>query len=136
VTWTTTLVVAALLSLCAVATGSMTVEVRQGCLRWYFGPGISQWSVPLDDIVSVSVWRSDAWRWGIHDTPDGRLYNVSGRQGVWVKLSSGRRIILGTDRPEELYAVLKSSHWSTRPAIGLGTPRRRLTRASSAALGV
>lgn len=98
-----------LVLLCAVATGSMTVEVRTGAVTWHFGPGASRWSIPLDDVASVALWKSDGWKWGIRETPEGRLYGVGGNRGVRVTLHTGRSIILGTDRPEDLKAAVEAA---------------------------
>jgi hypothetical protein len=44
--------------------------------------------------------------WGIHRTPHGWLYNVSGWEAVEVALASGKRLRLGTDEPRRLTQVL------------------------------
>ena len=40
--------------------------------------------------------------WGIHLTPRGGLYNVSGFRAVAVRLKGGKRFLLGTDEPERV----------------------------------
>ena len=39
--------------------------------------------------------------WGIHRTPHGGLYNVSGWEAVEIPLASGQRFRLGTDEPRQ-----------------------------------
>ena len=44
--------------------------------------------------------------WGIHRTPHGWLYNVSGWEAVEIALTSGKRFRLGTDEPQQLTQAL------------------------------
>ncbi len=48
------------------------------------------------------VQRKEISLGGIHLTPEGWLYNVSGFRAVAVRLKSGKRFLLGTDEPERL----------------------------------
>ena len=40
--------------------------------------------------------------WGIRFGSKGRAYNVSGNRGVQLELKSGRQLLIGSQRPEEL----------------------------------
>jgi len=40
--------------------------------------------------------------WGIRYGPSGTAYNVSGNQGLQLYLSSGKNVLIGTQRPNEL----------------------------------
>jgi hypothetical protein len=44
--------------------------------------------------------------WGIRGFGKNRAYNVSGNRGVQLRLVSGRRLLIGSQRPEELAAAL------------------------------
>lgn len=44
--------------------------------------------------------------YGIHITPYGWVYNVSGREGVALTLTNGKRLLIGTQRQRELVAAL------------------------------
>ena len=46
--------------------------------------------------------------WGIHLTPQGWLYNVSGFKAVAFKLKNGKQFVLGTDEPEKLHEAIKN----------------------------
>jgi len=82
---------------------SLTVEISKNELTWFFGPGFPRKCVALDDIVSAEVTRISFWNgWGIHYTPRGWLYNVSGYGAVCVTLRNGKRFCLGSDEPEVL----------------------------------
>ena len=45
--------------------------------------------------------------WGVRHGRGGRAYNVSGNRGVQLELVDGRRILLGSKRPEELVAAMR-----------------------------
>jgi hypothetical protein len=82
----------------------LTVTVDERELRIRFGPaGLIRKSWSLDEIESVTT-VSNPWYYGIgiHWTPRGVLYNVSGFQGVEVRLCSGTLFRIGTDEPEVL----------------------------------
>lgn len=85
---------------------SLTVQLDDRYLSWWFGPGrpgLIRKSVPLSEVREVTVVQNPLWYgWGIHLTPRGWLYNVAGREGVEVTLMSGQRFRLGTDEPETL----------------------------------
>jgi hypothetical protein len=46
-------------------------------------------------------------RLGIHLTPYGWLYNVSGLDAVAIRLRNGRKFALGTDDPYRLTAAIR-----------------------------
>jgi len=82
---------------------SMTIEISDKELRWYFGSGFYSKRVPMDEVASAEVVQTSFMNgWGIHYTPRGWLYNVSGFDAVCVTLRNGKRFCLGSDEPEEL----------------------------------
>jgi hypothetical protein len=82
---------------------SMTIEISDAELIWYFGSGFPRKRLPLGDVVSAEAVRMPFWNgWGIHYTPQGWLYNVSGYGAVCVTLRNGKRLCLGSDEPEVL----------------------------------
>jgi hypothetical protein len=88
---------------------SLTVEVGDGELRWYFSPGFWTYRLPLDEIRNVAVVRNHWWNgFGIRTAPGFRLYNVSGLDAVELELKSGDIRRIGTDDPRGLAAALKS----------------------------
>jgi hypothetical protein len=86
---------------------SLTVEVEDHELRWYFGPGAWSYRLTPDEIESVRVVRN-SWLngFGIRMRPGFRLYNVSGLDAVELKLKSGEIRRIGTDDPSGLAAAL------------------------------
>jgi len=82
---------------------SMTIEISDTELTWYFGSGFPLKRVPISEVASAEAVRTSFWNgWGIHYTPRGWLYNVSGFGAVCVTLRNGKRFCLGTDEPEKL----------------------------------
>ncbi len=87
---------------------SMTIEISNSELVWYFGSGLPRKSASLSEVVSAETIRTSFLNgWGIHYTPRGWLYNVSGFDAVAIKLRNGKQFCLGTDEPEKLAAELK-----------------------------
>jgi len=46
--------------------------------------------------------------WGIRWGLSGQAYNVSGNQGVQLELAGGKRLLIGSQRPEELESAIQS----------------------------
>ena len=89
---------------------SLTVEITDNELRWYFGPGLWSYSLALDEISSVAIVRNRWWNgFGIRMAPGFRLYNVSGLDAVELRLKSGEVRRIGTDDPQRLAAVIEQS---------------------------
>jgi hypothetical protein len=85
---------------------SMTVEIGEGTLSWYFGSGLINKRVALSEIVSAVPVKNRS-SWGIHWSPRlGWLYNVSGFDAVLVTLRSGSKFTLGTDEPTVLVQAI------------------------------
>lgn len=85
----------------------LTVEIDATHLIFRFGIGLIRKRIPLAEIVAVSPVRNSwLYGWGIHRTPHGWLYNVSGWEAVEITLTSGQRLRLGTDEPRRLAQVL------------------------------
>lgn len=81
---------------------SLTVIVEGDVLRFYFGPGFWERRIPLGDVQRVaSVRTSPLHGWGIHYTPHGWLYNVSGLDAVEVETTT-ETLRIGTDQPGRL----------------------------------
>ena len=89
---------------------SLTVEVSEQELRWYFGPGFWSYRLPLDQVETVAVVRNHWWNgFGIRMRPGFRLYNVSGLDAVELRLKSNEIRRIGTDDPKGLAEALKAA---------------------------
>jgi hypothetical protein len=92
----------------------LTVQVTEEKLRIQFGIGLIRRSWLLSDIVSTEIIRYPWWYgWGIHFTPHGTIFNVSGFTAVAVRLKSGRTALIGTDEPEKLRTAIEEFRSST-----------------------
>jgi len=89
---------------------SLTVTVTGEYLAWHFGLGVIRKRVPLTEIESCEPTRTSFWNgWGIHWSPRGWVYNVSGYGAVEVRLKSGKAFRLGTDEPEALAEAVRNA---------------------------
>jgi hypothetical protein len=110
-------VVAALICIAIVALfGWLTVSVGDNVLEARFGVGLIKKRVDLSDIRAYGVVRNRwYWGWGIRFYPRGMLYNVAGLSAVELTLRDGKELRIGTDEPERLAAVLKTSLGKSLP---------------------
>ena len=98
---------------------ALTVEIDATHLTFRFGIGLIRKRVPLAEIVEAKPVRNSwLYGWGIHRTPHGGLYNVSGWKAVEITLTSGQHLRLGTDEPQKLAQVLRVARedWSRNAA--------------------
>ena len=111
------LAVAAILSLCGLVFGSLTISDEGDRLVLRFGPlPLLRKTIRYADITGVEVGRTTILDgWGMHYVPlRGWTYNLWGFGCV--KLTLGRKIIrVGTDDAEALAKVI-------REKMGLGGP--------------
>ena len=107
--WTAAFIVPVVMIVLAVLFSSLTVEVTDDGLRWYFGPGLWTYRLGFDEIASVAVVRNRWWYgWGIRIGPGFRLYNVSGLDAVELRLHASDARRIGTDDPDGLAAALRA----------------------------
>jgi hypothetical protein len=89
------------------AFSSLTVEVSSDELVWFFGPGVWRKTISRSEIESaIPVRNKWWWGWGIHLTPRGWLYNVSGLDAVEVTLRNGTMLRIGSDQVGQLVGAL------------------------------
>jgi len=89
---------------------TLTVEVSDETLRFYFGPGFWTKRIPLRDIEHAEVVRNRVfYGWGIRYTFDGWLYNVSGLDAVKLRVRGWGTLRIGTDEPHELKRALEQA---------------------------
>ncbi len=89
---------------------SLTVEIGEDAVDCRFGPGLIRKRIAVQDIRGVEAVRNPwYYGWGIHYTPRGWLYNVSGLDAVELTLASGKVFRVGTDEPAALTAALRKA---------------------------
>jgi hypothetical protein len=101
-------IISIVLLVCLVLFYRLKITIEDETLCASFGPGIIQKKVPLAEIVGCDPIRIRWWYgWGIHLTPYGWLYNVSGFNAVAITLRDGRKIAFGTDDPRGLVDAIR-----------------------------
>lgn len=88
----------------------LVTEVRPDGVHIRFEPLQRSFrSIPFDEIDEITRERYSAvnyggWHWGIRVGPtgDNTVYRISGDDGVQLRLIDGRRIFIGSRRPEKL----------------------------------
>lgn len=89
---------------------SMTIEVNESEIIWYFGPGMFRKRLALEDVGSCTKVKNPIWMgFGIHAFGTGWIYNISGFWGVEIELKGGSMIRLGTDEPNYLSQAIIDS---------------------------
>jgi hypothetical protein len=56
--------------------------------------------------------------WGIRYGFSGKAYNVSGNRGVQLELANGKRLLIGSQRPDELVQALHEAGQGTFEPLG------------------
>lgn len=103
-------IVSIILLVCLVLFYRLKITIEDETLCASFGPGVIRKKVRLTDIVGCEPIRIRWWYgWGIHLTPYGWLYNISGFDAVAITLRDERKIALGTDDPHGLIAAIRDS---------------------------
>ena len=103
-------IVSIFLVVCLVLFYRLKISIEDETLCASFGLGVIHKKVRLAEIVSCEPIRIRWWYgWGIHLTPCGWLYSVSGLDAVAITLRDGKRLALGTDDPHGLVAAIRDS---------------------------
>ena len=105
-----TLFVAVILLSTMVLFSSLSVEVTDADVLLSFGPGIIKRRFPVDDIEDAHV-VTNPWYYGlgVHLTPQGWLYNVSGSEAVELTFESGPKVRIGSDEASRLLAAIRQA---------------------------
>ena len=103
-------VVSIILLVCLVLFYKLKITIEEDSLCARFGLGIIRKRMRLAEIVECEPIRIRWWYgWGIHLTPRGWLYNVSGFDAVAITLRDGGKFALGTNDPNGLTAALRAA---------------------------
>ena len=88
----------------------LTTEVRDDALYVRFFP-LTHQRIPFEDIRHCEVRTYNPIRefggCGIRYGRRAKAYNVSGNRGVQLELASGKRLLIGSQRPEELAQAIE-----------------------------
>jgi len=90
--------------------GWLVVEVDAKAIDVRFGVGLIGRRFDIADVRRCERLRTRIWwGWGMHWTPSGWLYNVSGRDAVRVEFISQRAVMIGTDEPDALVRAIEAA---------------------------
>jgi hypothetical protein len=89
----------------------LTTEVGQDGILVGFPP-FSRRRIPLEEIQSYEVREYSALKeyggWGVrHSLKYGTAYSASGNRGVQLVLKNGKRVLIGSQEPEQLVGALR-----------------------------
>ena len=117
IVWVAVIVLGIMVFVLAICS-TLTVSAGADIIRIRFGPiGLIQKSWPITEVASVTtVINPWYYGWGIHRTPHGPLYNVSGRNAVEILLFSGKTFRIGTDESEALKTAIEQAREKKSPA--------------------
>ena len=86
---------------------TLTITINQHEFIFYFSLGAFTKKISLSEIQSYRLVHNPwIFGWGIHLTPTGWLYNVSGYDALEITLTNGKRLRIGTDDPQKLITAL------------------------------
>ena len=101
-------VIGTILLLTVAAFYKLTIKIDNETLSASFGVGLIRKKIPIANIESCEPIRIRWWYgWGIHFTPYGWLYNVSGWDAAALSLRNGKKFALGTDDPHGLCDAIR-----------------------------
>ena len=90
---------------------NLTTELRDDGLYIRFFPlHLSFHKVPLEDLKRYEVRTynpiMEYGGWGIKYGKMGKAYNVSGNRGVQLEFTDGKRLLIGSQKPEQLDSAI------------------------------
>jgi hypothetical protein len=98
----------------------LETRVEQDCIRIRFFPFHFSWrTFPRDEIANAVVREykpiAEYGGWGIRGIGKNRAFNISGNKGLQLEFNDGKRILIGTQQPEELAIAVRNfmSHQTT-----------------------
>jgi len=91
---------------------NLRTEVRDDAVRLRFFPLWSR-AIAIGDIQECKPRTyhpiGEYWGWGIRWTPGhGWCYTIKGNRGVQLTLADGKRLLIGSNRPEELAKAINA----------------------------
>jgi len=97
-----------ILGLFLVFFSTLTVSLDDSYLKIQFGSGLISKKFSLRDIESCLVVKNPwYYGWGIHLSPHGWLFNVSGLHAVEIRMKTGSKYRIGTNAPVELEKAVR-----------------------------
>jgi hypothetical protein len=89
---------------------SLTVEISEEKLKFWFGIGIIQKTIALNEIQSTKEVKNPWYYfWGVKSIPGGWFYAIAPGTAVEIELRDGKIIQLGTNQPKKLNQVIETA---------------------------
>ena len=89
----------------------MVTDVKNDAIHIRFFP-LKKEVIPFSEIAKCDARQyspiNEYGGWGIRSGIKGRAYNVSGDHGVQLELTNGKRLLIGSQRSEELAETIKT----------------------------
>ena len=89
----------------------MVTDVKNDAIHIRFFP-LKREVIPFSEIAKCDARQyspiNEYGGWGIRSGIKGRAYNVSGDHGVQLELTNGKRLLIGSQRSEELAETIKT----------------------------
>jgi hypothetical protein len=94
----------------------LTLSIDSEKVTYRFYPFLKEKIIYKEDIKAVSVDSydpiSEYGGWGIKIGRKGRAYTTSGTHGVTIFFQNGKKILIGTGHPQEVFAFLNSAGYA------------------------
>ncbi len=96
---------------------NLTVEINEEFISLSFGIGWIRKRFLLREVAQAYPVRNPLYAgWGIHMLMNGTwLFNVSGREGVEIVMTTGKRYRIGSDEPVELARAIMTAKEMSQP---------------------
>ena len=89
---------------------SLTIEIAEERLRFWFGIGMVRKTIALSEIQSTRAIKNPWYYfWGVKSIPGGWFYAVAPGAAVEMTLRDGRILQLGTDQPNNLSQAIETA---------------------------
>lgn len=89
---------------------SLTVEIAEEQLKFWFGIGMVRKTIALSEIQSARAIKNPWYYfWGVKSIPGGWFYAVAPGAAVEMTLRDGRILQLGTDQPNNLSQAIETA---------------------------
>lgn len=104
----------------------LIVEVGDGGISVQYFPFLSR-IIPVNDIKVIETRQFNPVRdyggMGIKWSPSkGQAYIVDGNRGVWMELRGGEKLLIGSQRPEELLGSIQSMQ-----SVGMRSMKKKMS---------
>jgi hypothetical protein len=101
----------------------LVVTVTDESIDIHFRP-LTRRTIPMADVTQVEARTYAALReyggWGIRGWGGKRAYNVSGDRGVELTLADGRKVMIGSQRADDLAQAI-AAEWGRRTTSDVAT---------------